>query len=96
MDDVKAAASIAEMRNRPEDGALVIQISRHTWDTCLDVADAYLAREAAVARLVEAVNRALQWTNVDADGGRISEKVARHRTTVLTDALAPIPTKGSR
>lgn len=38
----EAAASIAEMRDRPEDGALVIQISRHTWDTCLDVADAYL------------------------------------------------------
>lgn len=36
------AASIAEMRNRPEDGALVIQISRHTWDVCLDVADACL------------------------------------------------------
>lgn len=38
----EAAASIAEMRHRPEDGAMVIQISRHTWDTCLAVADALL------------------------------------------------------
>lgn len=36
------AAGIAEMRNRPEDEALVIQISRHTWDDCLDVADGLL------------------------------------------------------
>jgi hypothetical protein len=43
----EAAASVAEMRNRPEDGAMVIQISRHTWDTCLDVADAYLAGRPA-------------------------------------------------
>lgn len=41
------AASIAEMRNRPVDNALVIMVSRHTWDTCLDVADAYLAEHPA-------------------------------------------------
>lgn len=37
------AAAIAEMRGRPEDMTMVVQVSRHTWDWCLDVADGYLA-----------------------------------------------------
>lgn len=37
------SAMIAEMRNRPEDRALSVMISRHTWDMCLDVADGCLA-----------------------------------------------------
>lgn len=54
--------AVAEMRNRPEDGALVIQISRHTWDCCLDVADGYmfLCSEVAVHHGQKADDRCIE------------------------------------